>query len=892
MSGGLPIEPYPLALFASALVSLLLSARAAMGTRKALARSFAFFEFAVFLWSFFRLGLWVVVSPSGRFEALELQYLGIAFAPGAFYLIARALAGKPVTDLVFALTLIPGAATIALVFTNGSHRLFWPEEGLSALPLNPRGGPAFWGFVGYAFLQVAVSLAIIARIALRAKGRFGRSMKLLFWLSVLPSATNAAFVFLFIGRTAYDPTPLAFAVTGGFLVLELGHFDIFDAVPYAKGVLLETLDSPIIVVDAAGLIDGANEYAKRVLPAIDILEGRPIAELVPAISGTEADGEVRVWSLGGTEYAIDCHLVKRGRGSRRGRMYFFRNVSGEMRARREAEGAQAKADAANAAKSSFMAVVSHEMRNPLNAIIGLADLDLRAFPPPGIREDLEMILSSGTALLGLVNDLLDVSKIEAGKMELERAAFDLHEKAVTVLKAFRPAIEKKGIFLDIVIEEGTPRYVKGDPLRYGQILMNFVSNAIKFTEKGAVAVQLSALPAGAGPPDGDPRNLYVLTSVRDTGIGISAGQMPRLFQDFSQVDASVGRRFGGTGLGLSISKRLVELFGGDVSVKSTEGMGSTFSFTARFEPAEPPAPAISLASPDGSPVARPLRVLVVDDDPINGAVARRYLERLGHDSEIANSGRQALAMLARAELDLVLLDLGLPDMDGFEACRLIRAERSPGLGEGPAIAAMTARAETSLRGSCLAAGMVDCLVKPLDPLALERLLARLGSEARKIAPHAAASVLESALPDVARLEAMDASQPSVEPGTPLLEGGDLLGRFNGEASFIRELLLIFIGEAAGRRDDFIAAREAADLDRLQRLAHALKGSALTLCADPLGASAAALEAACMAWRRAGSKAPEFAAAAAAEVEGLLALLAGTADAARRILETDDRMRDQ
>ena len=540
-----------------------------------------------------------------------------------------------------------------------------------------------------------------------------------------------------------------------------------------------------------------------------------------------------------------------------------------MRARREIEEARARADAYSSAKSAFVATVSHELRNPLNAIIGLADLDLRAGPPPDLRDDLEVILSSGRILLGLVNDLLDLSKIEAGRMELERVDFDLHERASSLLKSFRPAVEKKGIFLDIAVEEGTPRYVKGDPLRYGQVLMNLVSNAVKFTERGAVTVSISAPEPREA--DGDPRSVRLLTTVRDSGMGIAPEQLPRLFQEFSQADPSVGRRFGGTGLGLSISKRLVGLFGGEIEVKSIVGKGSVFSFTARFEPSEESklrsAPRAEIES------GKALRVMVVDDDPINCAVARRYLERQGHFVASAGTGAVAMELFGGGEFDLVLLDLGLPDMDGFEVCRLMRSLASGKQRGDPQIAAMTARVESGIRAACASEGIADCLAKPLDPAALNKLLHRIAESSRDLGPRAAASVQAS------RVDATESREPPLAPGTPLVDEDALLGRLEGDVVFMRELLGYFIDEADERRGAIAKALAERDPDSLQRLCHGLKGSALTLRADPIAAAAAAAELACMKADRGGP----FAGVAAA-AEGLDGLLSDTVAAARAILE--------
>ncbi len=891
MRFGLPIHPYAVAMIVSALVSLLLGVRSWFGTKRDISRSFAFFQTTIFLWSVFRLVLWEMPSPEGKFEALKLQYLGIAFLPAAFFMFGRAIAKRPARGLHVILILLPGIAVIVLIGTNHIHHAFWTGDPLSVLPVNPEGGWAFWVFIAYAYIHVALASRMMIMFALRSKGMIARWMRHLIALLALPLATNAAFVFLFFYRTAYDPTPIVFALSGLIVANSLRHFDLLDIVPYAKSVILQSIDTPILAIDGEGFVVGATDESMRLFPDPDALEGRHASEVIPVLSEDWVDGQEREWSAGGVDYLVSSYRVlQKERKAWRGRLFLFRDITALAKARRELEGARAAADAANAAKSAFVAVISHELRNPLNAIIGLADLNLRGGPSPGgptpeLRDDLEVILSSGNILLGLVNDLLDLSKIEAGKMELESFDFDLHEKAVAMLKSFRPAVDGKGLFLDIVVEEGTPRFVRGDPLRYGQVLMNLVSNAVKFTERGAVAVHISSssyssqttLESDAGGED--PRSLCIRTTVRDSGMGIAQDNIPRLFQDFSQVDPSVARRFGGTGLGLSISKRLVALLGGEISVESTEGRGSTFSFTSRFEPGEEakahPLPGTLAAG------GRALRILVVDDDPVNCAVARRYLERYGHEAAYAGTGAEALARLGEGEFDLLLLDLGLPDMDGFEACRRIKSETAAGQSGTMAIAAMTARSEYGLRGAIASAGMIDCLPKPLDPAALDALLARVASTDRRLGPHAAATVEASRLPEG---EPAAAPPPSA-PGAPLVDEEALLDRLEGDSVFMRELLGIFVEEAQGRRDAYAVAVRSRDLGALQRLGHALKGSSLSLCAEPLGAAAAAIEAACVTAKRSGFGLDAPMDPIERDVERLLALLDDTAGTAKAILDS-------
>lgn len=874
------LEPYAFALFFAALASLFFGILAWKGTRKAIFRNFAFFQFTIFIWCMFRFAQWSIPSPGDQMFALELQFGGIAFLPTTIFMFARALAGKPVRSFRHLLLLfLPSSLALVLVLSNSLHRLFWSDGGYDFKPIiKPTPGPAFWVFVAYAYCLMIASIFELLKVTRRIRGVLGRILLRVVIVFALPLTVNIVYVFFFQSRTSFDPTPLVYTAFGLFVWIALHRYNIFNVIPFTANIFTESIDSPILVADEDGYAMGANDRAKNLLCPETAIEGKIARQLCPAIEGLLPGSPGRPWSSGGKDYLVSSNEVIEGRKRLPGAIFVFRDVTALVGVTRELGKAKARAEEANAAKSAFVATVSHELRNPLNAIIGLADLDLRAGPPPEMREDLETILASGNLLLGLVNDLLDLSKIEAGRMELERTDFNLHEKAVSVLKAFRPAAEKKGLFLDITIAADTPRFVNGDSLRYGQVLMNLVSNAIKFTDYGSVAVEIAPLPAPEG--ENDSHSLVALTSVRDTGIGIAPEKMPIIFQEFSQADPTVSRRFGGTGLGLSICKKLVGLFGGEIEARSSEGKGSVFSFTARFGLGEAerarPAPKPEITGTGG----RTLRVLIVDDDPINIAVARRYIERRGHAVVSAGTGSAALGLVDG--VDLILLDLGLPDMDGFEASRRIHAETAPSSSGDVPIAAMTARAESGVRAACATAGMIDCIAKPLDPIALDRLLDRVAAKVRDLGPRAAASL---PLPRLPVAEAPGEPPPAL-PETPLVDVPALLSRLDGDGAFMRKLLGIFIEEAPGRRKAFDTAAAARDIDALQRQSHAIKGSSLSLCARPLGASAGALEAACIAAKRSGFAAEDLFISLSPIFDELYGLLESTAKAASSILGPD------
>jgi PAS domain S-box-containing protein len=377
-------------------------------------------------------------------------------------------------------------------------------------------------------------------------------------------------------------------------------------------------------------------------------------------------------------------------------------------------------------KSEFLATMSHEIRTPMNGVIGMTAL-LRDTPLTPTQADyVRTIESSGDSLLTILNDILDYSKIEAGRIELEIAPFDLRECVSDALDLFSANALKKNIHLDSTIAARVPDWVAGDATRLRQILANLLGNAIKFTPAGEVKVRLEA-----EPPDTTTSRQRLIFAVSDTGIGIPPEGMDRLFKSFSQVDASMTRRFGGTGLGLAISQRLAGLMGGTMWVESQPGRGSTFYFTVLVEPRETPksvAPRSSAAGFDASLSQRcPLRVLVAEDNPVNQRVATLLLQRLGYRATTVGNGLEALMALELTDYDAILMDVEMPEIDGCEATRRIRAKRKAPT--RPWIIALTAGALPEDRARALAAGMNDFLTKPVRTDALAIALARAHASA-------------------------------------------------------------------------------------------------------------------------------------------------------------------
>ena len=602
---------------------------------------------------------------------------------------------------------------------------------------------------------------------------------------------------------------------------------------------IESTKDGILVEDEAGRVTHANKHFQEIWNIPDsVMASKNDTLLHETILKQLAEPDPllnRIHELHDSDEVRDDQIIlKDGRiikrhsrplmhdGRSQGRVWSFEDITKRKLAEKALKESKENAEVANRTKSEFVANMSHEIRTPLNPIIGLTHLALQANPGEKVRDYLAKIQAASKSLLRLINDILDFSKIEAGKLSVEKTTFSLDAVLENLKSLYEVKALEKRIDFSVNVPSDLPRNLMGDPLRLGQVLGNLISNALKFTEQGAVSVDLES-PRGTG-------NARVIRfSVRDSGIGLDGDQIDEVFQAFTQADGSTTRKYGGTGLGLAISQRLVSLMGGEITVESLPGQGSCFSFEVEFplarieEVREYEAEGLASAAP---PRFEHRSVLLVEDNPTNQQVARELLETVGLAVSIANNGEEGVKAVSEQAFDLVMMDIQMPVMDGYSATAAIRS--APENKHLPIIA-MTAHAMAGDREKCLAAGMNDHMAKPIDPDLFYRTLScwlpMAEGDSQEAVPHGGENRPDELLPNVI-------------PGIDLASG---LSKVRNNRRLFHKLLLEFYHDHHGTAENIRAAFEKGEKEAVTRKAHTIKGAAGNLGALELLETADSLE---------------------------------------------------
>ena len=643
----------------------------------------------------------------------HIQFPAIALLTLFFIQLAHEYTGRRIQRKTLLLIAVVPVLSILMHWTDAWTHLYWQSTWLDhSGPFTTLGrvyGPGFWIFTAYCYLLlIAAMLRLFAHA--RLQSGIARRRTFAFLISAaLPWVVNVAYVLNLTPVPHFDLTPYAFVITGLGMTLAVFQYRFQSITPTAWKTVVESMSDCAIVIDTEGRVEDVNLAACEFLrTSIRQLVGQRVEkafqnhpELLVLVDGPETSNRL-VRTLAGVERTYQARgtpVLSRRKRETVGRLVMIRDITDETDALLVLRKAREAAEQAAVAKARFLATMSHEIRTPMNGVMGMADLLLNMELSDEQREYVVAILESGRSLLHILNDVLDYSKIEAGRLELENVSFSFPELLEEIRRLMEPLAQKRRLDLIVLHCDAASPRVMGDPGRVRQILVNLVGNGLKFTQKGSVTIELSTREMSDS-------TIEVSVGVRDTGIGIRPDRIEGLFEEFSQGDASTSRQFGGTGLGLAICRRLAAAMNAAIRVESAPGEGSLFTLHLTLKKAVGPVRVRTEVR--GPTLQLGCRILLAEDNRVNQRVATRMLERLGCQVEVAEDGLAALRMVHQGVYDLIRMDCEMPVLDGLVTTMRLRSE-----GFQLPVIAITASVLDETREACLKAGMNDFLSKPI-----------------------------------------------------------------------------------------------------------------------------------------------------------------------------------
>lgn len=617
---------------------------------------------------------------------------------------------------------------LSLVFTIDYHTLYYKSITYSVnngiyLWIYEPGIFYFWWAATTVVLGCVIAVIMLQSV-LEHKSDKRPELLLIFGASLLPIGFWILRIAGVVGY--YDPYPFSMMITESLLVLVMYHYRLFDTVQSAKDRVIDEIHEGILVADDLGEIVYYNNETELIFPKVNWTDKADVSEHVLQFMEANADG----FMLLGRFYKWQRSVIDDDNRRKVGSLYRISDMTDNYLYTKQLIELKEEAERANEAKSTFLARMSHEIRTPINAVLGMNEMILREADSDNIREYATNIYSAGRTLLSIINDILDLSKIESSKMEIVENDYNLGSLLIDVENMIALRAEEKSLCFKIVTDDSLPHYLHGDDIRIKQCMSNLLTNAVKYTKEGTITLKVDFTNNNSG-------MINLRVEVSDTGIGIREDQLYKLFNPFTRLDLMQNKSVEGTGLGLSITKRLVEMMGGELAVESTYGEGSCFTFTIpqksvgsetlgdyKKNAAQTSEAEIGERREYIAPKAK---ILAVDDNRVNITVVKGLLKKLKVQFDSAGSGQECLEKIRHNHYDIILLDHMMPDMDGIETLRAMQ-QIEEYIQKPSVVIALTANAIVGAKEEYLKEGFEDYLSKPIDFMKLEEMIRQYLSE--------------------------------------------------------------------------------------------------------------------------------------------------------------------